>query len=107
MKGVWAYGTVKTNFAPMPWLRSTQMRPPKYSMICRQIGSPRPVLTGLLVAVASGFLLLNGFVQYFAKLHEAVHWGLLAVGFGVALLGLAILYEKKVKHLLPKLKQWA
>jgi hypothetical protein len=59
------------------------------------------------VAIASSALLLNLFIQYFAKLSEEIHWGLLALGFGIALLLLAILYERKIRHLLPKLKEWA
>lgn len=59
------------------------------------------------VTIAGAALLLNLFVQYFAKLSDALHWSLLAVGFGLALLGLGIAYERHVKHLLPKLKEWA
>jgi hypothetical protein len=36
-------GTVKMKFAPSPGRLSTQSLPPKYSMICRLMGSPKPV----------------------------------------------------------------
>jgi len=60
----------------------------------------------MLVVIAGAALLLNAFVQYFAKLGDALHWSLLTVGFGLALLGLGFLYERRVKHLLPQLKEW-
>lgn len=61
----------------------------------------------MLVGTASVALLLNLVIQYFAKLSQVMHGGLVAVGFGLGLLGLAILYERKVKGLLPQLKTWA
>ena len=50
---------------------------------------------------------MNLCVQYFAKLSEELHWGLLALGFGLALLAFATLYERKIKVLLPELRTWA
>ncbi|HBP22329.1 MAG TPA: hypothetical protein DEA08_31670, partial [Planctomycetes bacterium] len=59
------------------------------------------------VAISALVLLGNLFLQYFAKLTAAgVPWGFLAVGFGVALLVLAILYERRVKGFLPQLREW-
>ena len=52
-------------------------------------------------------LLLNLTVQYFAKLYEALPWGLLGIGFGLFLLAVAVGYEKQVKHMLPRLREWA
>jgi hypothetical protein len=45
-------------------------------------------------------------VQYFAKLKSALHWGVLAVGFGILVLLLAALYERKLKQLLPDYSRW-
>ena len=61
----------------------------------------------MYVVVATCALLPNLFVQYFAKLSQHVHWGLLALGFGVAILVLAILFERKVRHAIPRLKEWS
>ena len=61
----------------------------------------------MLTYVAAPVLLLNLFVHYFAKLTAAgVPWALEAVGFGVALLVLAISYERWVKRYLPRLQDW-
>jgi branched-subunit amino acid transport protein AzlD len=61
----------------------------------------------MYVSIASVALVINLFVQYFAKLTAiGVPWGFLAVGFGIALLGLAIFYERRVKDFIPKLKEW-
>jgi len=61
----------------------------------------------MYVSIASIALVINLFVQYFAKLTAiGVPWGFLAVGFGIALLGLAIFYERRVKSFIPKLKEW-
>ncbi len=60
-----------------------------------------------LLAVGSAvalFLILS--VQYFAKLSSAVPWSALALGFGLALFALGVLYEKKLKGLLPELGRW-
>ncbi len=61
----------------------------------------------VLVAVGAGGLILNLFIQYFAKLSQVAHWGFVAVGFGLLLLALAVVYERKVKALLPAMKEWA
>lgn len=45
-------------------------------------------------------------VQYFAKLSVVVPWSLLVLGFGVALFALGVLYEKKLKTMLPRLTDW-
>ena len=62
----------------------------------------------MFVSIASVALLLNLIVQYFAKLSQlGAPTGLLAVGFGIGLLLLAVIWEQKVKALLPRLKSWA
>jgi hypothetical protein len=61
----------------------------------------------LLLAMASaGLMLLVLSVQYFAKLGATLHWGLLAVGFGLVVLCAATLYERKLKQLLPGWQRW-
>lgn len=61
----------------------------------------------MYVSIASVALVINLFVQYFAKLTAiGVPWGFLAVGFGIALLGLAIFYERRIKGFIPKLREW-
>jgi hypothetical protein len=61
----------------------------------------------LVLAAASTLLvlLLLG-VQYFAKLSQALHWGLLCLGLGVFLVTLAVLYERRIKAWLPRLGAW-
>jgi hypothetical protein len=77
------------------------------------IGGAALVLVGLarrrafMVSSATLTLLALVFVQYFAKLHDKVPWGLLALGFGLSLLALAILFERKVKPFLPELRRWS
>jgi hypothetical protein len=60
----------------------------------------------LLVVIPGAFLLLNAWIQYFAKLHD-VPILLLLLGLGLGILGGGVLFEKKVKPYLPKLKTWA
>lgn len=61
----------------------------------------------LLLSMASaGLLLLVLCVQYFAKLTQAVHWGLVALGFGLLILCLAAAYERKLKRLLQGSGAW-
>ena len=61
----------------------------------------------LILAVAGAALtLLVLCIQYFAKLAAALHWGLLAVGFGLLVLFAATLYERKLKQLLPDFERW-
>jgi hypothetical protein len=61
----------------------------------------------LVLALASAtVVLLVLCVQYFAKLAGALHWGLLAVGFGLIVLFFATLYERKLKQLLPEWSRW-
>lgn len=61
----------------------------------------------LFLAFASAVLsLLILGVQYFAKLSQAFHWGLLSLGLGLFLVTLAVLYEKRIRVWLPKLGVW-
>jgi hypothetical protein len=60
----------------------------------------------LLSSASAGLVLLVLGVQYFAKLTRAVHWGLLALGFGLLLLCLAAAYERKLKRLLADSRPW-
>ncbi len=60
-----------------------------------------------LVAFASVALVLNLWIQYFGKLKDYFPVSLLLVGFGLALLAGGLAFEKRVKPLLPKLKDWA
>ncbi|MBL4846260.1 MAG: hypothetical protein JKY65_12085 [Planctomycetes bacterium] len=61
----------------------------------------------MFVTISAVALLINLFIQYFAKLTAfGVPWGFLAVGFGIALLILAILYERRIKGFLPQLREW-
>ncbi|HEY6559183.1 MAG TPA: hypothetical protein VI072_17990 [Polyangiaceae bacterium] len=55
---------------------------------------------------SSGAVLIVLCVQYFAKLTQAVHWGLLALGFGVLVLCFAAAYERKLKRLLADREAW-
>lgn len=60
-----------------------------------------------LATLATGGLIVNLWIQYFQKLSDAVPVSLLCVGFGLALLACGVLYERKVRHLLPALASWA
>jgi hypothetical protein len=60
-----------------------------------------------LVLLASGALLLNLSIQYFAKLWDVFPASLLVLVFGLALLAGGVLYERRLKHLLPGLREWA
>lgn len=61
----------------------------------------------MYVSIAAVALLINLFVQYFAKLTAlGVHWAFLAVGFGVALLVLGVIYERRIKGFIPQLREW-
>jgi hypothetical protein len=59
-----------------------------------------------LVAGAAAGLILNAWIQYFAKLHEVLPTSLLLIGFGLSVLGGGFAYERKVKALLPRLREW-
>ncbi|MCO5171039.1 MAG: hypothetical protein M9894_32345 [Planctomycetes bacterium] len=61
----------------------------------------------VLVAAAALALVLNLWLQYFAKLHDRVPTFGLLLGFGVGLLVFGLLYERRVKRVLPVLRQWA
>lgn len=60
----------------------------------------------LVLAAAIG-LLVNLSIQYFAKLSDVFPIFLLVLGFGLGFLALGILYERKIRHLLPELKTWS
>jgi hypothetical protein len=60
----------------------------------------------VIVVIASGALLLNLCIQYFQKLRDTFPTAVLAVGFGVGLLIAGGIYERKLRHVLPKLKDW-
>lgn len=61
----------------------------------------------VLVACAGLALVLNLWLQYFAKLHEHLPTFGLLLGFGIGLLGFGLLYERRVKRILPVLREWA
>ena len=60
-----------------------------------------------LVLFASISLVLNLWIQYFAKLRHAFPTSVLVLGFGLGLLAFGVLYERRVRHLLPKLASWS
>ncbi len=60
-----------------------------------------------LVLLAAVALLLNLWIQYFAKLRHAFPTSVLVLGFGLSLLVFGVLYERRVRHLLPRLESWA
>jgi hypothetical protein len=59
-----------------------------------------------LALTSAAVMVLVLSVQYFAKLKSALHWGVLAVGFGILVLLAAALYERKLKQLLPDYSRW-
>lgn len=61
----------------------------------------------LLVASAAVALLLNLWLQYFAKLHDRLPTFGLLLGFGVGMVAFGLLYERRVKKILPALREWA
>jgi hypothetical protein len=60
-----------------------------------------------LVVVTSSALLLNLSIQFFAKLWGVFPASLLVLVFGLSLLAGGILYERRLKHLLPGLRAWS
>jgi uncharacterized membrane protein len=56
--------------------------------------------------LASGALLVNLAIQYFAKLWDLFPASLLVLVFGLLLLAVGVLYERRLKHLLPGLRDW-
>jgi len=60
-----------------------------------------------LVFLAAIALLVNLWIQYFEKLRDAFPTSVLVLGFGLGLLAFGVLYERRVKHLLPTLDSWA
>ncbi len=61
----------------------------------------------VIVALASGALLLNLWIQYFQKLRDTFPTAVLVIGFGIGLLVAGVIYERKIRHVLPKLKEWS
>ncbi|MBX3472706.1 MAG: hypothetical protein KF878_38120, partial [Planctomycetes bacterium] len=61
----------------------------------------------VLVAAAALALVLNLWLQYFVKLYDRVHMFGLLLGFGLGLIVFALLYERRVKRVLPVLREWA
>jgi hypothetical protein len=59
-----------------------------------------------LVVLASAALLLNLSIQYFAKLWDVLPASLLVLVFGLALLAGGVVYERRLKHLVPGLRDW-
>lgn len=59
-----------------------------------------------LALLASGALLTNLTIQYFAKLRDVFPTAVLVMGFGIVLLAGGVLYERRVRHLLPQLRSW-
>lgn len=59
-----------------------------------------------LGAASTALVLVLLGVQYFAKLSQAFHWGLLSLGLGLFLVTLAVLYERRLKAWLPRLGEW-
>ncbi len=60
----------------------------------------------LLVVVPAAFLVLQGWIQYFAKLSD-FPLGVLLMGFGLGTLGSAVVFERKVRPRLGELGGWA
>lgn len=60
-----------------------------------------------LVVLASAALVVNLSIQYFAKLWDVFPVSLLVMVFGIALLAGGVVYERRIKHLLPGLREWA
>jgi hypothetical protein len=60
-----------------------------------------------LAVLASVALVANLSIQYFAKLREALPTSMLVIGFGLALLVGGVLYERRVRDVLPRLREWA
>jgi hypothetical protein len=60
-----------------------------------------------LVLLASAALLLNLSIQYFAKLWDVLPASLLVLVFGLMLLAGGVVYERRLKHVLPGLREWA
>jgi hypothetical protein len=60
-----------------------------------------------LVLLASAALLLNLSIQYFAKLWDVLPASLLVLVFGLFLLAGGVFYERRIKGLLPGLREWA
>lgn len=61
----------------------------------------------LLVAAAAPALVLNLWIQYFAKLKDHLPGFGLVLGFGLGMLAFGLIFEHKVKRALPTLKGWS
>lgn len=60
-----------------------------------------------LTVVTVSAMIVNVWIQYFAKLSEFLPVWLLSLGFGLALLGCGLVYERKLKRdVLPQLGDW-
>ncbi len=59
------------------------------------------------VSIAATALLINVWLQYFVKLFDRVPVSLLCVGFGLSLLVGGVVFEKKMRPLLPTMREWA
>ena len=75
------------------------------SAVCLAVGATTKHAT--LVVLASAALLLNLAIQYFAKLASVMPASLLTLVFGLLLLAGGVLYERRLKHLLPGLREWS
>lgn len=58
------------------------------------------------VLTSASVLVVELFVQYFAQLGRSLPWGVLALGFGVALLAMGALYERRLKTVLARVASW-
>jgi hypothetical protein len=61
----------------------------------------------MLVVYGAVALAVNLAIQYFAKLWDHFPAAMLVLGFGLALLAGGVFYERRLKHLLPGLREWA
>ena len=61
----------------------------------------------VVVAIASGALLLNLWIQYFQKLRDTFPTAVLVIGFGIGLLVAGVVYERAIRRVLPRLKDWS
>ena len=60
-----------------------------------------------LTVVTVAAMIVNLWIQYFAKLSDYFPMWLLSLGFGLALLGCGLVYERKLKRdVLPQLGDW-
>ncbi|MBI3722659.1 hypothetical protein HY251_01695 [bacterium] len=60
----------------------------------------------VLVGIPAAFLVLNAWIQYFAKLSDALPLGLLLIGFGIGLVAGGVLLERTIRPRIQELKTW-